>query len=224
MSMKTFDRELERYAIEGCGMTLFGIADLDGLRQYVEPGIEKATRDLKCAVVIALRVSQAVLDTLVDSPNLLYKHHYQQVNYRLDRAALEIAEWIMEKGYEALPIPASKTMDRTQTRAHFSHRHAAVASGMGYSGRHTLVVTPQFGSQIRLATILTDIPLTSGSPLDMDCGSCRACIEACPAKALSDDGFDFERCYAELKKFKGRWGMGQYICGVCLRVCNGRES
>ncbi len=214
---------LRDFTLNDCNMSLFGVAGMEGLRRYVDISIEKTVKGLDHVVVVGLQVSQSVLDTLDNAPQLLDKQHDKQLNYKLDRAALDIAEWILHQGYSALPIPASQTMDRSQKRAHFSHRHAAFAAGLGFQGRHSLLVTPEYGAQVRLVTVITNMPLTNSSPMEMDCGSCRACIEACPAKAISEKGFDFDKCYAKLRGFKGQWGIGQFICGVCLRACRGRQ-
>jgi epoxyqueuosine reductase QueG len=175
------------------------------------------------AIVIAVRVSPTVLRTLTDGPNLLYYHHYRQLNFHLDRGALRIAQEIERMGYAALPIAASQVVDWATMRGHVSHKELAHLGGLGWWGRNNLLVTGQWGAQVRLATVLTDLPLQAGSATSADCGECQRCLSACPAGAikLEPHGFDHEACYQQLKEFSKARRIGQYICGLCVKACSG---
>jgi epoxyqueuosine reductase len=65
-------------------------------------------------------------------------------------------------------------------------REAAIRSGVGFSGKHTNVITRRVGSWVVLGTLATDAPLEPTEPLRPGCGSCRLCIDACPTDALVD--------------------------------------
>jgi epoxyqueuosine reductase len=70
-----------------------------------------------------------------------------------------------------------------------SLRHAAVAAGLGVFGRHNLVIHPKFGSRIVFTAVLTQLPLDSDPPVTEElCNSCGICVDACPAKALDEEG------------------------------------
>jgi len=60
----------------------------------------------------------------------------------------------------------------------------AEKAGLGFIGRNKNLITKEFGSWVFLSVILTDIELSYDQPLKAGCGTCRACIEACPTKAL----------------------------------------
>ena len=215
---------LSRFIREKTGIEIFGVAQTDEIKSTIADEILEVSRKLGSAIVIGYPLSNAVLETINDKPNVIYKHHYQQVNWFLDRSALEIASHIEGFGFLALAIPASCYVNRKNQNAHLSHRHAAWAAGLGWKGRHGLVVTPQFGARVRFATILTDMPLIHGSPIEQDCGSCVACISKCPAEAISKEGCDVAKCYALLDKFAKIQGVGQHICGVCIRACKGKNG
>ena len=228
--------ELQRLAVEQ-GACAFGTARLADLRtdDFLLPA--GLLNRLPLAVSLALRLSPAVLETLEGAPNRLYEHHYRQLNFALDRLALAACGFLESLGYRALPIPASQIVDWENQRAHLSHKRVAVAAGLGHIGRNNLLVTPRFGAQVRLVTILTDIetgfgPIASGRTASShgfgptDCGSCRACVSACPAHAIADAPGEFNHlaCYEKLKEFQRLRLVSQYICGLCVRACCGREA
>ena len=216
---------LERLRRES-GLDLLGVADVRGEAEALAglPGSARAS--LPLAIVIALRVSRGVLGTLEDGPNLLYFHHYRQLNAHLDRAATVMAAEIERQGGSALPIPASQIVDWERMAGQVSHKVLARLAGLGWRGRNNLLVTPQLGAQVRLATILTDLPLPVDHPLEADCGSCRRCAEACPAGAIGDSAsaFDLSACYRKLDEFRRSRRVPQHICGMCVAACPGRAG
>ena len=74
-------------------------------------------------------------------------------------------------------------------------REAAARSGVGFYGKNTLLITRRHGSWVVLGTLVTDVELEPTPPLDLDCGECRLCIDACPTGALDEPGtLDSTRC------------------------------
>lgn len=217
------ERRLRELA-ESDGMDVFGIAGVDPLWEnqiYLEP--KEAFRHLGRGIVMGHHLSRAVLESVVDAPTLLYKHHYQRVNLLLDRAALRVAGRIQSWGHDALPIAASQLLDWERLLGHLSHRTVAALAGVGWIGRSNLLVHPEFGAHVRYVTVLTDLPLEPRAPIAMDCGDCRRCVEICPAQAIGERKEDFQvrLCYEKLKQFSSAKGIGVYICGLCVRVCDG---
>lgn len=206
------------------GADLFGVAQTSRLSQYLDNEIIEQANALPATVSIAVRLHRKVFDTLKDGPNTLYKHHYKTANFRLDDIVFQLGNYIANEGYSCLPIPASVYTNWDEQTAHYSQRHAAIQAGIGFQGRNGLVVHPEFGAAIRLACLLTDIPLHTDSPLKLDCGNCRACVVACPVKAVSElgpDHFNGRACYDRLRKFAARSGIGVNICGLCIKACKG---
>ena len=214
---------LKQKAIE-FGADLFGVAATEKIGEYIAEEIREAARSLPFTVSIAVRMQRRILETLTDGPNLIYKAHYRQANNLLDKITFQLAQFIQKEQYSALPIPASVITDWDSQRSHLSHRHAAAQAGLGFIGRHGLVVHPEYGAGIRLASLLTDLPLAIDSPLNQVCGDCCACIAACPVDAISIDGvnlFDGKACFELLKQYEKRKGIGVMICGLCLKACKG---
>jgi len=202
---------------------VFGIGDfsqydreLVGLPDYIR-------KEYTFIVSFGLVLSKSVLDTVTDGPNLIYLHHYRQLNYRLDMIGYHIALAIERKGYKALPFPASQIVDWQHQRGHISHKRAGEISGIGWIGRNNLLIHPVYGARVRYNTVLTNMPLVPGTPLSFSCGKCRACMDVCPAGAIKEDplSFDHHGCYEMLDKFKKKRNLGHHICGICIKACRG---
>lgn len=213
---------LERLKRE-LGIQLLGIADITEERKLFRHLPTKLLDKTSFAIVIGERVSPTVLGTLEDRPNLIYFHHYRQLNFQLDRAAQRIASEIDNLGHHALAIAASQIVDWGEYAGHVSHKKLAWLAGLGWRGRNSLLVTPQCGAQVRLASVLTDLSLSPASPLDKNCGHCQQCLTVCPAKAIKEKAGNFDRqaCFDKLKEFSRIQGIGQHICGLCVKACPG---
>ncbi len=208
----------------GLGFDLFGTAGLPDLVEMALDLSPETTGRLQTGIALGVFLCNGVLEDITDHPTRLYLHHYRQINYFLDRNALELARRIEAMGARAVPIAASQTIDWTNQRGHLSHKEVSRRAGLGWIGRNNLLVTPQRGARVRLVTILTDLPLTTGVPLERDCGDCRECLEACPAGAIAENPADFDhlRCFEQLRVFKNSLNLGHYICGICVKACRGR--
>lgn len=110
----------------------------------------------------------------------------------------------------------------------------AVQAGLGEGGRHSLLITPEFGARLRLGKIFTDMPLVHDKPKSFGvkefCDICNRCAKGCPPKAISFDApsdhifnrsnlkgvvkwsTDAEKCF----KF---WINQNTDCSICIRVC-----
>lgn len=204
------------------GFSLFGIADITGIRQEFNLD-QKLAGEFDCAISLGKRLLDAVLEDIKDRPTALYFHHYRQINFFLDRGAFLLASYIQDSGFRALPIPASQVVNWKKQIAHVSHKKVGLTAGLGWIGRNNLLVNSGLGSRFRLVTILTDTPLEPDTPLQEDCGSCRACLPTCPAQAIKERNEDFDHlaCFEKLKGFRDSGLVGQYICGICVKACPG---
>lgn len=153
--------------------------------------------DAKAVVVIAVKYPDAAIERWGKAPadSMFF---YQSVQSYMTFTVMPMIQFriyrFLEKaGFLALPVAPSgffRYRDYKEIKggfiADFSHRHAAVAAGLGEFGRQGLLLTPQYGVRQRLCSIITSAPLKAdplydGSPL---CDHCEACIKACPVNAF----------------------------------------
>lgn len=215
--LKTY---LKEFAF-GEGMALFGVADFADFEKAVIEEYRHLTIGFKRGISVAIALSDSILDTIEDKPNRIYLHHYRTANAVLDSTTMKISSLLISRGYKAMPVAASLIMDWKNQRGLLSHKAVAVCAGLGWIGRNSLLINPQYGSRIRLATVLTDAEFPVDGKTEGNCGDCNDCITVCPAGAVHEDlgGFELKKCYEKLVEFSKTENLGHYICGVCLKVC-----
>ena len=201
------------------GMSLFGVASLERVRVSYHPTIERLANRFDKAISIGYRLPDAVIEDIEDCPTLLYTSAYKTANWLLDQTSARLATLVHAAGGTAVPIPASQIVDWEAQTGHLSHKLVARDAGHGWIGRSGLLVNPIHGARARYATILVDAPLPVDTPCEGSCGDCHRCEETCPAAAIGDDGYNKEKCLAKLRQFGGTRGIGQFICGVCVKAC-----
>jgi epoxyqueuosine reductase QueG len=195
-------------------------------KQSFHPSIREIVTPLDYVLVLGIRLSPSVLETVKDAPTWTYYHHYRTVNTALDQAALSIALECQRNGFAAMPIPASQILDWDRLRGHLCHRELGQLAGIGWWGRNNLLVNARYGSHVRYVTVLTDLPLPergmSGAP--ENCGDCHRCIEVCPVNAIQESPayFKLDACTAQLRRFSRSEKLNVMICGLCVRACGGK--
>ena len=105
----------------------------------------------------------------------------------------------------------------------------AALAGLGWQGKHTNLVSREFGSWLFLGVILTTLKLSSDLPSSDHCGACRACLDICPTKAFpAPYQLDARACISYLTiehrgavdpKYRSAMGNRIYGCDDCLAVC-----
>ncbi|MDR3001930.1 MAG: DUF1730 domain-containing protein [Fibromonadaceae bacterium] len=113
-----------------------------------------------------------------------------------------------------------------------AERELAVMAGLGFIGKNTMLINPKLGSGFFIGGILLNSyhnEKGNHGELPLPCESCRKCIDACPNKALTEDGFlDARRCASyltiehkgELSEEQKEWTKHSIFgCDICQRVC-----
>ena len=208
------------------GASLFGVAAIGALKGGDLLLSQALIDQHPFAISIGYHLSDAVVSEIEDRPTPLYFQHYQRVNILLDTIGLMLNNAIQDLGYQAVPIPASQIVDWQNQRAHLSHKHVAQAAGLGWIGKNNLLINERYGARIRLLTVLTSLPLQVNSPSTRDCGTCSACLSACPVGAIRDKKatFDHLRCFEQLKVFSKTLKFSHHICGICVKACPPKVS
>lgn len=208
------------------GASFVGFSDVAGK-------LASRFRHLHYAVTAGIRLSDAIIDEISDKPSFTYFHHYRTVNALLDQITLRGLIYIQQHHYNAMAVPASQTVNDMDDpyMGIFPHKTAAVMAGLGSIGKNGLFLHKTYGPRVRLATVLTDMPLVSaGTDVDRiyTCSSCNKCVEACPAMALTgrewhegaprDEIVDAKACSDYMNQNFKQIGRGS-VCGICIKVC-----
>jgi len=229
------------------GADLVGIGSIERLRgapENMQPA--RYLPDATALISIALHVNEAACDIIaqsIHSKELPASYHSYQtftltiINPQLDRLAYLGAKFLEERGYRAYPFPANlphvlkPSAEYPGGPGDVSHKHVAVACGLGRIGWHTLLITPQFGTRQKLVTIVTNAPLEPdpmyGREL-CDPGRCGfRCARACPTAAIPATRTRSVRIdiggapteYAALVGWRCRWG-----CSGMLKCTGGYKD
>jgi Pyruvate/2-oxoacid:ferredoxin oxidoreductase delta subunit len=140
-------------------------------------------------------------------------------SYReIAKVAVETSEFIRAMGWPAKAYGETKSTE-------VLHIPLAIRAGIGQLGKHGSMICKEYGSNFRLATVLTDLPLAEDRPVDIGvddlCLKCSRCVQDCPPRAISDTKqlvrgetkwyVDFDKCVPYFAETAG--------CAICIEVC-----
>ena len=107
-------------------------------------------------------------------------------------------------------------------------REAAARGGVGFYGKNTMIITPEHGSWVVLGAVVTDVEIAASGQVELDCGECTLCIDACPTGALDTPGeVDAELCLSYWTQsrrpipheLRNELAQQAYGCDICQDVC-----
>lgn len=212
------------------GISQVGFCSVEGL-------LPERYSNFKFAVSLVYKLSDGIVEEVREKskPTFAYFQHYRTVNAFLDQKSLWVAGMLEREGFRSMPIAASQSVkDMGEYTGIFQHKTAAVHSGLGWIGKSALFVSPLYGPRVRLATVLTEMPLPNlfheelvGAPTG--CDGCKVCVDNCPAMAITgknyiqgesnrSDVFDPKACSEHMKKEYQQIGRGA-VCGICMASC-----
>ena len=207
--------ETERHILERRDLGLFADMRFTMARPEVSCHPESLLEGARTVVSAALcywsdggevRVGQGRL------PRYTWYDAYAELRERLDELGRRLG------GAYRVLVDANQHVDR----------EGAARSGVGFYGKNTMLITRRFGSWVVLGTLVTDVELEPTPPLDLDCGSCTLCIEACPTGALDEPGvLDANRCLSYWTQsggpipdsYRSELRDQVYGCDICQDVC-----
>lgn len=169
--------------------------------------------DLPNAVVIVMPMDHEIMQTV---PSVRSAVETMRVYIEITKSAVRIADYIRSLGWSARAYCESSDI---------LHIPLAIDAGLGELGKHGSLINKEFGSNFRLASVLTDLPLEPDAPIDIAvddlCLGCQRCTIDCPADAIGPKKqmvrgvekwyVDFDRCVPYFVKTMG--------CGICIEVC-----
>lgn len=196
------------------GATVVGFADLRG---YLSGEI--AHLDRAVSIGVDRRLNE---DTL----SLLAKLQKRTVRF------------LKARGHRTLTIPPDSDRKKgtfiSKLYSLFNHKMAATSAGLGWIGKNGLLISPDYGPRLSLATVLTDARLAPDVPMEYSlCGGCTLCKTYCPSQAITGAGWSRSAPFVELVKLSAcmshkatkRATDGKPNCGLCINICPyGRQS
>jgi epoxyqueuosine reductase len=148
----------------------------------------------------------------------LGRDYHKVLRQRLQRLARRIEEFVGPFGYRAFTDSAPVL-----------EKALAQQAGLGWIGKHTNLLTRESGSWFFLGELYSDLPLPADQPGTDHCGTCRACIDVCPTRAITAPyRLDARRCISYLtielrgpipEDLRGAIGNRIYGCDDCQLVC-----
>lgn len=213
-----------RTVLTESGAALIGFADLTGIPESQRAGFNYG-------ISIAVAINPNIINGIGNGPTKEYYDEYCRLNQLLDSLDIKAVEIITDHGFNAWPqTRANINIDYKNHSTILPHKTIATRAGLGWIGKCALLVTEQYGSAVRISSVLTDAPLEVSEPIDhSDCGACDSCVRNCPATALSGDlwsvGLQRDRFFNALacrtKAIERTWKVvqGETNCGLCILVC-----
>ena len=204
--------------------SLVGYADLRPLPAQVR-------QSLPFAVSIAVGLDPSIVAGVLSGPTRAYYAEYKRANLALGRLAKVAIQELRGAGYQAVPTaPTGVEVDPATQSTPLPHKTVATRAGLGWIGKCALLITPGYGSAVRLTSVLTDAPLGVGVPVERSrCGDCDLCVRRCPVGAPSGSEWDVHThrdafldvfaCRNAARARAAALGIQETICGICIAAC-----
>lgn len=198
-----------------------------GRLQYMERNTEKRGNPANllegASSVISVLLPYPVYDPAPDDNYRIARYVNQSDYHLVIREKLEpILELIQTFN------PQARSMAFVDAGPVFDKRWAQEA-GLGWIGKNTLLISPEYGSFVNIGEIITTLPLEADTPMEDRCGSCTRCMEACPTQALTAArSLNATRCIAHLtienkegfdENTPADFGGFIFGCDICQEVC-----
>lgn len=216
--MKSLQNEIGSQLVNS-GADLVGFADVSDQR-FAD------NAELRSAIAIGISYDPRVVDKLGSEVDA-FERHLLDTKGRMGKLLEVCGQFLKRNGFATWIPPISKNLPGLL--GDFSHKFAATRAGLGWIGKSSLFVSPQFGCGIRLATVLTNASFTAGNPVTVSrCGGCDECVNACPYGAIKGEtwypGIERDKlvdaflCSGKREEYIAELGY-KHPCGLCIRAC-----
>ena len=207
--------ETERHIRERRSRGLFADMRFTMARPEVSCHPEVLLAGAKTVVAAALSYYRNAPESSVDEgrlPRYTWRDEYAELRALLEKLGERIG------GSYRVLVDESTHVDRA----------AAVRAGVAFYGKNTMAITRRHGSWVVLGVLVTDVEIEFTPALDLDCGECTLCIDACPTGALDEPGtLDANKCLsywtqapsAIPEEYRADLGAMVYGCDICQDVC-----
>ena len=182
--------EVREFAV-GLGADIVGFASIDDYQSRRSPDPKRILPGVQSLVVMGFREIRGAVES--EFPRVGMVCRLGSLEIALN-TAFRMSRFLEKKTRTtAVPISPSYPLEMSRetkgTVADVSLRHAAVAAGLALFGRHNLVINPELGTQVLYTAVLSELSFTSDQRIEETlCHDCSLCVEACPAKALEEEG------------------------------------
>ena len=202
--------------VKSLGADLCGIASLDRFDDAPK-GFHPKDVFPACKSVIsfACRFPGACLTSSSPTP---YTRIRNSITAKLDAIALDFCIEMEKHHIHCVPIPTNESEYDPRTgrwRSIVSQKHAAQVAELGTIGRHSLLITPEYGSMVWLSCVLCDAELEADELKENICDGCMKCVNACPVHALDTVDMNQEACDA----YAFKTDEGTQVWGICCHAC-----
>ncbi|MGI6061771.1 MAG: 4Fe-4S binding protein [Blautia sp.] len=160
--------------------------------------------------------------TLICKSHIPYTRVRNSITPKMDAIALDFCIEMEKNQIVCVPIPTNESQWDKNTgryRSIVSQKHAAQAAGLGTIGRHSLLITPEFGSMVWLGTVLCEQEFESDEMKDPLCDNCNLCVDICPVNALANQEIKQQSCWDFAFGDDEEEKVWRIACHKCRDIC-----
>lgn len=202
------------------GADLCGIASVDRFKEAPR-GFHPTDVMPTCKSVISFACRFPV-GTLRCKSAIPYTRVRNSMTPKLDTIALDFCIEMERHEIVCVPIPTNESLWDASTnrfRSIVSQKHAAQAAGLGSIGRHSLLITPEYGSMVWLGTVLCEQEFEPDAMIAPICDNCNLCVDVCPINALSEAELKQLDCWNHAFGDDPEQKTWKITCHKCRDVC-----
>lgn len=204
---------------------LAGFADLRNIDFYIRQGFDYG-------IILGLPYTKEAMTSNKEGAGTQYYEEYKKINKKMLHLTSMLTDFLISKGYKAWGKSGQNVVADKKIGSALPFKTVATLSGLGWIGKTAIFVTEEYGSALRLGTILTTAPFDTGEPVTKSkCPvECTVCIDLCPGKSANglpweqdmtlDTFFSPKACFKAARNLaKEKLGIEDTLCGICISNC-----